>query len=212
MSYGEQQKKEIETIRERNITVKLSDADCDRLARMCGEHGLTIGELIENFVGDLVGGTYSNGSDERDYANQWFERCFFGMFPEKTLLNWLLNMDYDIYDDFLEVIDSIETGYAELEDYRKDPSVFDEEEIEFLKTDIEDWEQRIAEIKADFFKENEKADWEKEVEKVNEWWKAKERLINEQDKTEANAIKVTDRTSGSMVVQLEDIDQSRGGK
>lgn len=28
--------------------MKLSDADCDRLARKCGEHGLTIGELIEN--------------------------------------------------------------------------------------------------------------------------------------------------------------------
>lgn len=90
MSWGEEQKKEIETIRERKITVKLSDADCDRLARKCGEHGLTIGELIENFVGDLVGGTYSNGSDERDYADQWFERCWFGMFPEPTLLNHLL--------------------------------------------------------------------------------------------------------------------------
>lgn len=67
MSWGEEQKKEIETIRERKITVKLSDADCDRLARKCGEHGLTIGELIENFVGDLVGGTYSNGSDEEDF-------------------------------------------------------------------------------------------------------------------------------------------------
>lgn len=91
MSWGEEQKKEIETIRERKITVKLSDADCDRLARKCGEHGLTIGELIENFVGDLVGGTYSNGSDERDYADQWFERCWFGMFPEPTLLNHLSN-------------------------------------------------------------------------------------------------------------------------
>ena len=50
MSWGEEQKKEIETIRERKITVKLSDADCDRLARKCGKHGLTIGELIENFV------------------------------------------------------------------------------------------------------------------------------------------------------------------
>lgn len=86
MSWGEEQQKEIETIRERKITVKLSDADCDRLARKCGKHGLTIGELIENFVGDLVGGTYSNGSDERDYADQWFERCWFGMFPEPTLL------------------------------------------------------------------------------------------------------------------------------
>lgn len=118
MSYGEQQKKEIETIRERNIT-------------------------------------------------------------EETLLNFLLYRGYDVYDDFLEIIDDIETGYAELEDYRKDPSVFDEEEIEFLKNDIEDWEQRITDIKADFFKENEKADWEKEVEKVNEWWKAKERLRHE---------------------------------
>ena len=89
MSWGEEQQKEIETIRERKITVKLSDADCDRLARKCGKHGLTIGELIENFVGDLVGGTYSNGSDERDYADQWFERCWFGMFPEPTLLNHL---------------------------------------------------------------------------------------------------------------------------
>ena len=80
MSWGEEQQKEIETIRERKITVKLSDADCDRLARKCGKHGLTIGELIENFVGDLVGGTYSNGSDERDYADQWFERCWFGMY------------------------------------------------------------------------------------------------------------------------------------
>lgn len=29
MSYGEQQKKEIETITERTITVKLSDTDCE---------------------------------------------------------------------------------------------------------------------------------------------------------------------------------------
>lgn len=108
MSWGEEQKKEIETIRERKITVKLSDADCDRLARKCGEHGLTIGELIENFVGDLVGGTYSNGSDERDYADQWFERCWFGMFPEPTLLNHLLNRGYDP-EDYLELLDNIET-------------------------------------------------------------------------------------------------------
>ena len=61
MSWGEEQKKEIETIRERKITVKLSDADCDRLARKCGEHGLTIGELIENFVGDLESYTLLKG-------------------------------------------------------------------------------------------------------------------------------------------------------
>ena len=108
MSYGEEQQKEIETIRERKITVKLSDADCDRLARKCGEHGLTIGELIENFVGDLVGGTYSNGSDERDYADRWFERCWFGMFPEPTLLNHLLNWGYEP-EHYLDMLENVET-------------------------------------------------------------------------------------------------------
>ena len=99
---------------------------------------------------------------------------------ENVLLKDLqLYMGYDVYNDFLEIIDDIETGYAELEDYKKDPSVFDEEEIEFLKTDIEDWEKQIAKIKSDYLKKNEKAEWEKEVEKVNEWWKAKERFINE---------------------------------
>ena len=46
MSWQEEQQEEIEIIRERKITVKLSDADCDRLAKKCGEYGLTIGEMI----------------------------------------------------------------------------------------------------------------------------------------------------------------------
>lgn len=114
MSWGEEQQKEIETIRERKITVKLSDADCDRLARKCGKHGLTIGELIENFVGDLVGGTYSNGSDERDYADQWFERCWFGMFPEPTLLNHLLNLGYEP-EHYLDMLENVETIKSDIE-------------------------------------------------------------------------------------------------
>lgn len=178
MISGEQQKREIETIKARNITVKLSDADCERIFNLCGEHNITVADLLESFIGDLVGGTYTNGSDERDYARRYFERCWFGMFPEPTLLNFLLSRGYDVYDDFLEVIDDIESGYADLEDYRKDPSVFDEEEIECLKTDIEDWENQITEIKADFCKRNEKADWENEVEKVSQWWKEKERFKN----------------------------------
>lgn len=108
MSYGEQQKKEIETITERTITVKLSDADCERLVELCGGHDLTVGQLIENFIGDLVCGTYSNGSDERDYAEQWFNRCWFGIFPEPTLLNHLLCGGYDP-EDYLELLNDIET-------------------------------------------------------------------------------------------------------
>lgn len=114
----EQQRKEIETIREKKITVKLSDTDCDRLARKCGEHGLTVGELIENFIGDLIDGTYSNGSDERDYAERWFERCWFGMFPEPTLLNHLLNLGYEP-KHYLDMLDDIETIKADIKNIEK---------------------------------------------------------------------------------------------
>ena len=55
--------------------MNLSDADVRRLAEKSGEGGLAISELLENFIGDLVDGTYSNGSDERMYAEQWYQRC-----------------------------------------------------------------------------------------------------------------------------------------
>ena len=54
-----QQQEEIETIRSRTIEVKLSDADVKRISEKAAAHGLTVGELIENFIGDLVCGTYS---------------------------------------------------------------------------------------------------------------------------------------------------------
>lgn len=88
---GERQKKEIETIRPRTIEVKLSDADVERISKLAGEYGLTVGALIENFLGDLVCGTYSNGSDERMYARQWFERCWFSTLQEFNFLYFLIS-------------------------------------------------------------------------------------------------------------------------
>lgn len=46
-----QQQEEIETIRSRTIEVKLSDADVKRISEKAAAHGLTVGELIENFIG-----------------------------------------------------------------------------------------------------------------------------------------------------------------
>lgn len=235
MSYGEQQKKEIETIRERNITVKLSDADCDRLARMCGEHGLTVGELIENFVGDLVGGTYSNGSDERDYANRWFERCWFGMFPKPTLLNHLLCWGYEP-EDYLDILDNIETAQEEKKYLEEHPEEADEE-AQYIDDDVADWEEKLKDMRADWKPEKE-PNMDEEIELIKKWVKEREdekmkisgaKTIAEykeiRDKkiqkwiddnfvegavewemNGANAIKITDKTGDSMVVQLKDID------
>ena len=177
MSWGEEQHKEIETIREIKITVKLSDADCDRLARKCGEHGLTIGELIENFVGDLVGGTYSNGSDERDYADQWFERCWFGMFPESTLLNHLLCWGYDP-KDYLNAMDNIETAKEEKKYLEEHPEEADEEEASYLDDDIADWEEELKDMRADWKPEKE-PNMNEEIELIKKWVKEREDFINE---------------------------------
>lgn len=111
MRWNQNQKEEIKTIKPRNIEIKLSDADCDRLSNLCGECGLSVGELLANFIGDLVGGTYSNGSDERMYAERWFERCGFEMIAEPTLLNHLLCLGYEPehYLDMLENVESIKS-------------------------------------------------------------------------------------------------------
>lgn len=177
MSWGEEQQKEIETIRERKITVKLSDADCDRLAKKCGEHGLTIGELIENFIGDLVGGTYSNGNDEREYADQWFERCWFRMLPEPTLLNHLLCWGYDP-EDYLNAMDNIETAKEEKKYLEEHPEEADEEEASYLDDDIADWEEELKSMRANWKPEKE-PNIDEEIKLIKKWVKEREVLINE---------------------------------
>lgn len=153
-----EQQKEIETIKERTITIKLSDADCDRVSNLCGEHNISVAYLLESFIGDLVNGTYTNGSDERDYARSYFERCWFGMYPEKSLLNFLLSMGYDVYDDLISYVDDIE--YCRNNDEDCDAYLEDE----------------VNRIKKYYMEENPQADWNEEYKKVVEWYEEKERL------------------------------------
>lgn len=80
--YQRNQEEEIQTIRKRTYELELSDADVLRLKYKAEEGKLTPEELLQNFVGDLVDGTYSNGSDERMRAQDWFERCWFSHRPE----------------------------------------------------------------------------------------------------------------------------------
>ncbi|MBD8051132.1 hypothetical protein [Limnohabitans radicicola] len=57
------------------------------LIAMCESRGLTAKDVLEGFIADLCGlqnyfvlpredGYSSNGSDEREYAEQWFERAY----------------------------------------------------------------------------------------------------------------------------------------
>lgn len=143
------QEDEIKTIKERVLKINLSDADCERISEKCGLHGLTVGELFENFIGDLVGGTYTNGSDERDLADRYFDRCWFGAFPKNTLLHHLLECGYKP-DEYIEILDNIETAENEKKYAQEHPEEFNEEELSDLNDDIESWNEQIRDMLEDW--------------------------------------------------------------
>jgi len=142
------QKKEIVTIKERTLKLNLSDADVERICLKAGSAGLTVPELLQNFIGDLVDGTYSNGSDERECANEWFNRCWFGMFPDKTFLWYLI--DYDCLEDVLESWRDKEGAQEELKRAEIQPDEFEPDEIEGYKEDLKYWQDSIEETFADY--------------------------------------------------------------
>lgn len=114
-SYKIRQEEEVNTIKAREYKLKLSEADVKRLAEKALSYGLTASELLENFIGDLVDGTYTNGSDERMYASEWAERCWFACeSPEKNLTMFLFNRDCQLttcysYDDLLDIMERIDS-------------------------------------------------------------------------------------------------------
>ncbi len=93
------------------VTIEgISAEDMKRFAEKAGACGISAGELLGNFINDLVGGATSNGEDERDLAQQWFNRCWFGMFPECTFLRYLVenNSPYAVLDPWGEIQQSKE--------------------------------------------------------------------------------------------------------
>lgn len=128
------QKEEIATIRERTVKLSLSDADIVRVSEKAASVGLTVSELLQSFIGDLTDGTYSNGSDERMLANEWFDRCGFSFEPERTFLVFLIE-----WGDLQPVIDTLDY-IAECERDLQDAT--DPEEREAIQEEIDyQWEQ-----------------------------------------------------------------------
>jgi hypothetical protein len=133
----EDRKKESETIKDRTLVLKLSDADCDRILQKAASHGMTVSGLLESFIGDLVDGTFTNGSDERYLAEDWFNRCGFERDDKRTLLWHLLEQNADL-ENFIEL-------YEENEEYKSHPEEFEEqrEEYEMEPGDTFDFEDEL---------------------------------------------------------------------
>lgn len=120
---------DIKTIRKRQLEIKLSDADTLRLIEKAAGVGLTVSELLENFIADLVCGIFSNGSDERMYANAWFNRCGFGMFQKNTLLHHLLKDEMDI-KDFVDTYEDLREQMVE-DGMEPGDTIWSEDDLEY---------------------------------------------------------------------------------
>ncbi len=170
------QELEITTIRERTFKIKLSDADCNKITKLCGEHSITVSQLIENFIGDLVCGTYTNGSDERDFVRRWFNRCWFGIFPEQTLLSHLIVMGY-APEDYLYILSYIKELKEEKECLAEHPEDADEAS-QYLDDNIAEKEERLIEMRTDWIPERE-PNLKEEVALIEKWVQEKYALIDE---------------------------------
>lgn len=177
------QQVEIETIKPREFSIKLSDADVKRIYNVAGAHGLTPGELIEQFIGDLVDGTYSNGSDERERANSWLERCWFGMFPEYTFLRYLV--EWGEIEYYLDDMDDLETAREELEYLQSEEYAKEEPDEEIRNQEIKDakeWIKEAEERIQEYYNEyKESADDPEELEKamqgVKKWSQERKKTL-----------------------------------
>lgn len=181
---GMEQQREIQTITGRTLVLKLSDADCRRISEKAGEVGMTVAQLLETFIGDLVNGTYSNGSDERMYADEWFNRCGFAMFPDYTFLRWLI--ESDLLDEVLGLWEDIQQAKEELADGDSASDGWEPGVREEILEDIDCWKREIEKYWVDYnFKPKfGHGSFEEEMKKVLDWEKEYQQLLTGRVKAE----------------------------
>lgn len=94
-----------------DIQVNLTDLEYKDIKSYAYKAGFeTIGSFLSSFVGDLTG-VHSNGSDECEFADQWFERAFGSW-------RWCLYFRSYLYENSFSLDDMEEM--LEEEDYFKD--------------------------------------------------------------------------------------------
>lgn len=117
-SIKEKQQEERKTVKERSFTLRLSDEDVERLFEKSAMAGMAPGELLENFVGDLVYGTCCNGGAESDCADMWFERCGFDLTPKDSFFSYL--QKECVLWDAIQCLEEIEDAKSRIKDFSEE--------------------------------------------------------------------------------------------
>lgn len=89
-----------------NISLEIPEKNLKDILYKLAADDISLKTLLENFVNDLVYGIDSNGSDECDRANAYYNRCTYGLSQNDTFLRYLLKSGE--IDDFLLLMEKSE--------------------------------------------------------------------------------------------------------
>lgn len=172
--YYEAKKQEMNTIRERKIKIRLSDADCMRIANVSGECGLTVGEFLSIFIGDLIRGTCCTGDMGNMYAKKWFERCGYKYNTEGNMIAYL--HEQCEFVEFVELLESIKFVKEFIGRGLEDKEIY-EIELDDGST-LKDLEIVYDIYVTNFLALYPNADIETEVKACIEWAKEKNKILD----------------------------------
>lgn len=102
------------TVKGRPFSIPMSDNDCEELARIAAANGMKPAELLAAFIGDLTGGTYTNGSDEREKAADWLDRTCFSMTAPESFTKYLAErLTIDIAAESMDMLATLKEEMQE---------------------------------------------------------------------------------------------------
>ena len=109
-------------------------------------------------------------------AEQWFDSCWFGMFPEPTLLSCLLSWGNEP-KDYLKLLDDLETAKDDKKYLEEHPDEADDEEASYFDDYIAEREKELKEIRENW-KPKKEPNMDEEIELIKNWVKEREDFIN----------------------------------
>ena len=164
--------------KKRAFTLELTDKETAAFIEKCFRDGTTPAEVLEGFICDLTGVDRTNGSDEQDFSQQYYERCGYGFFLSgeyRTFTQWLLK-EYRI-DAMRDVLDDVKTFEEEIAYLKEHPEECEEGELEDLEAELNGSKEDIEESYREYTKDIKSPDTlEDGIKGVREYLKMIERI------------------------------------
>ena len=151
-----------DTLKERDIKLSLTDEETRSLLLEAARRNTTVEELLEDFVANLTGSIRSRGSDERDLAERYVDRCIYSFDDNESFLQWL-----SIYGDLTGALIDL-NAISEISAHR--------DRYEEPDVDLEYYKQSLEEAYGEYRSAGGKEGYDEALERLRDYQKTKERV------------------------------------